>query len=124
VKGRRPLQSNQAAGNIASLDSAFRTRGATRVPSSSIARMSLACGKAATLIWNVRQEMPRKDKDQAPISHRVRDTFGRDDARSRTRGRELLVSSTRTSPTKVKGEEGSTTESNRAAWLWRRLQYG
>src|ERR1700719_712434 len=41
--------------------SAVRTRGATRVPSSSIARMSLACGNAATLIWNVKREMPPND---------------------------------------------------------------
>jgi len=32
--------------------------GATRVPSSSIARISFVCGKAATLIWNVSREMP------------------------------------------------------------------
>jgi hypothetical protein len=38
-------------GAAAFLDaSAARTRGATRVPSSSIARISLACGRAATLI--------------------------------------------------------------------------
>src|ERR1700688_3822281 len=41
--------------------SALRTSGATRVPSNSIARISLACGNAATLIWNVRREMPPND---------------------------------------------------------------
>src|SRR6266403_841761 len=38
--------------------SAVRTRGATRVPRSSIACINFACGRAATLIWNVRREMP------------------------------------------------------------------
>src|SRR5206468_11584411 len=38
--------------------SAVRTRGATRVPSSSMACINFACGRAATLIWNVRREMP------------------------------------------------------------------
>src|SRR6266478_10147024 len=38
--------------------SAVRTTGATRVPSSSIACINFACGRAATLIWNVRREMP------------------------------------------------------------------
>src|SRR6266487_2728835 len=37
---------------------AARTRGATRVPSSSIACINFTCGSAATLIWNVRREMP------------------------------------------------------------------
>ena len=41
--------------------SAVRTKGATRVPSSSIACISFACGKSATLIWNVRREMPSND---------------------------------------------------------------
>ena len=41
--------------------SAFRTRGATCVPSSSLARISFACGNAATLIWNVIREMPPND---------------------------------------------------------------
>ncbi|MDX6578420.1 MAG: hypothetical protein QOE96_4373 [Blastocatellia bacterium] len=38
--------------------SAVRTKGATRVPTSSIACISFAWGKSATLIWNVRREMP------------------------------------------------------------------
>src|SRR5205814_5685947 len=41
--------------------SAVRTKGATRVPSSSIACISFACGKSATLIWNVRREIPPSD---------------------------------------------------------------
>jgi hypothetical protein len=43
---------------VVSDPSALRMRGATRVPSSSIARIIFACGKAATLIWNVRRAMP------------------------------------------------------------------
>src|SRR6266481_9344882 len=41
--------------------SAVRTTGATRVPSSSIARSIFACGNAATLIWKVRREIPPND---------------------------------------------------------------
>src|ERR1700674_1021990 len=47
--------------------SALRTRGATRVPSSSIARRSLACGKAATLIWKVRRDMQPDDSSTSRI---------------------------------------------------------
>src|SRR5947208_16726009 len=39
----------------------LRTIGATSVPSSSIACINLACGRAATLIWDVRREMPPND---------------------------------------------------------------
>jgi hypothetical protein len=54
-------QASVAASGAAWDASASRTRGATRVPSSSIARISFACGNAATLIWKVRREMPPTD---------------------------------------------------------------
>src|SRR5947209_9844193 len=37
------------------------TIGATSVPSSSIARINFSCGRAATLIWNVRLAVPTND---------------------------------------------------------------
>src|SRR3984893_1650931 len=46
---------------VVSEASSARTKEATRVPSSSIARNRFACANSATLIWNVRREMPPND---------------------------------------------------------------